>query len=522
MKPIKRCLGLFAYFFQILIDAVMAMGTIDIIVPDNDVRAVHRLVATRLLQKGHDVALVGVDASSKSWSLDCILFLERMILRIDRHDLTKPAEGLTLSSSRSGADLRIDMSGSRVQLPSPFFRLGLTSEGGIAKLARHLILGRLPNIGVTLDGVNWIARAAPMVDSRISIVRGLNDILARMVTLLVDTADKYLKGEGPQREPALSGLVPKDVRFTNLRLLADYFLCALPRLLVRAVTLCAFRVDRWSVSYRFRDDEAVAETGLLTGKTWRRLPDDGDRFYADPFAFEWQGRHFIFVEDFCHDGIKAVISVAEVFREGAPTIPRKVLEEPYHLSYPQVFSHSGEIWMLPEGGADANLVLYRADPFPDRWIRHSVLIADRQLFDATLLHHEERFWLFATERDGYGSASDTLVVFHAPFLEGPWIPHPSNPIAIDRAAARPGGNFVHVGDRIVLPLQDGTDGYGSGLGLSDLVKLDEETVHLTRPVPVLSSEKRPYPKIHTLNCNDHLEVCDCIAPLPRLAFRIFG
>ena len=150
------------------------------------------------------------------------------------------------------------------------------------------------------------------------------------------------------------------------------------------------------------------------------------------------------MEDFRHGGTRAVISVAEVFRDGAPTVPRVVLEEHYHLSYPQVFSHGGEIWMLPEGGSGGNLVLYRAESFPDRWVRHSILVRDRELFDATLLEHGDRLWLFASERDGYGSASDTLVVYHAPCLEGPWVPHPNNPIRIDRTAARPGSTGLLV------------------------------------------------------------------------------
>ena len=356
-----------------------------------------------------------------------------------------------------------------------------------------------------------------MVDSRLSIVRGLNDVLARMVTLLVDTADNYLKGQ--MIRPGLPRASAKDTCPTNGQIVGAYFLSAMPRLAAGAVRRLGFHINRWRVSYRFHNGETVAATGLLAGEPWTDLPDDGSRFYADPFAFEWQGRHFIFVEDFRHGGTRAVISVAEVFRDGAPTVPRVVLEEHYHLSYPQVFSHGGEIWMLPEGGSGGNLVLYRAESFPDRWVRHSILVRDRELFDATLLEHGNRLRLFASERDGYGSASDTLVVYHAPCLEGPWAPHPSNPVRIDRTAARPGGCFVRVGDRIVLPLQDGTDNYGGGLGLADLVQLDEKTVRLTRPVPILASAKVPYPKIHTLNSSEHLEVIDCLAPTPRAALR---
>jgi hypothetical protein len=125
------------------------------------------------------------------------------------------------------------------------------------------------------------------------------------------------------------------------------------------------------------------------------------------------------------------------------------------------------------------------------------------------------WWLFATERDGHGSTSDTLVVFSAPSIEGPWIPHPMNPIVIDRRLARPGGAFVHVGGRILLPVQDGTEGYGGGLGLSELLALDRRTVRLSEPKPIAAAGDWPYPKIHTLNRAGRLEVIDGIAAVRK-------
>ena len=490
------------------------MSRIDILVPGDNVCSLHLLVAKRLAERSHDVALVGVAAPGVHWALGYILRLERKAMRIRGNDLLEPVEGAELSSSRPDADLRIDLTGAMPPLASPALRPGFAGCASVAEAARVLMAGGLPDLEITLDGER-IARAAPMVDSRLSILRGLNDVLSRLCTLLVNTADNFLRDHKTRSEPAGEARQCP----TNGQLIGTYLLSTVPRQTAGAVRRLGFRLNRWRVSYRFHNGETVAATGLLAGEPWIDLPDGGDRFYADPFPFEWQGRHFIFVEDFCNAATKAVISVTEVFRDGAPTAPRTVIEEPYHLSYPQVFSHGGQIWMLPEGASGGSLVLYRAESFPDRWVRHSVLIPDRQLFDATLLEHGGKLWLFATERDGCGSASDTLVVYHAESLEGPWFPHRSNPVRIDRAAARPGGAFVRMGDRIILPLQNGTANYGGGLGLADLVELDETKVRLTLPVPILASAKIPYPMIHTLNNTDHLEVIDCRDPTRRSVLR---
>src|SRR5690606_8873232 len=157
---------------------------------------------------------------------------------------------------------------------------------------------------------------------------------------------------------------------------------------------------------RFHDGPGVAQEGRL-GTGWQVLPDPGDRFYADPFAFHWQGRPYLFVEDYVHAAGKAVISVVPFDRDGRAQAPRVVLEEPHHLSRPEVFGRDGVIWMLPEASASGRLTLYRAVDFPDRWRAEADLL-EGEISDATLLEQDGRLWLFATSRDGFGSTSDTL------------------------------------------------------------------------------------------------------------------
>ncbi len=143
-------------------------------------------------------------------------------------------------------------------------------------------------------------------------------------------------------------------------------------------------------------------------------------------------------------------------------------------------------------------------------------MVEGEISDATLLEHDGLLWLFATDRDGYGSTSDMLVVFSAPALAGPWKAHPMNPILIDHRLARPGGAFVRNREgRLFLPVQDGTLGYGGGLGLSELFELDQRTVRLSAPRLINTDGDWPYPKIHTLNRSGRLEVIDGIVAVRK-------
>ncbi|MFC5385875.1 hypothetical protein ACFPLB_07845 [Aquamicrobium segne] len=501
------------------------VGMIDVVVPQETVRRFHVAIVERLRQRGYDVALVGAQAAQPVTGamsrLDRIFGFERRFLRIRMNSLLDKMPGEILLSPRPDAVLRLDLSGGELQGTHPTLVPLFSGSPCLLAAADMLLRGQLPDVTIALDGRHCIARAAPMVDSRLSLMRGLDDVLAGMITLLVSSAQRHLNVEtdGGEigKDAMLQEVFPdRQKDFSSRQLPGTYLLSMLPRQIIGTFRRLLFHVHRWEVHYRFHKGVRVADTGLLAGEPWITLPDDGERFYADPFPFEWQGRHFIFVEDFRHGSSKAVISVAEIFDDGTATVPRCVLEEPHHLSYPQVFARDGEIWMLPEGGESRELVLYRAENFPDRWVRYAVLIPERELFDATLLEHENRLWLFATECYGCGSASDTLVVFSALDLQGPWVPHPANPVMIDRAAARPGGGFVRIAERLVVPMQDGTNGYGGGLGLADLVELDEKSVRLTIPVPLLSPEKLPFPKVHTLNSSEKLEAIDRIAPAWRL------
>eukprot|EP00955_Chlamydomonas_euryale_P101836 365377-Chlamydomonas_euryale.AAC.11 len=74
-----------------------------------------------------------------------------------------------------------------------------------------------------------------------------------------------------------------------------------------------------------------------------------------------------------------------------------VLDEPWHLSYPFVFEDGGTMYMVPEGSNSGKLYLYRADVWPTQWVRHQVLV-DAPLIDASLLRHDGRWYLFASNR----------------------------------------------------------------------------------------------------------------------------
>ena len=107
------------------------------------------------------------------------------------------------------------------------------------------------------------------------------------------------------------------------------------------------------------------------------LPDAGRwRYLADPFGLVRGDALHVFVEAFDYRIKRAHIerhefALANLSWRGQAT----VLDKPFHLSYPQVFEHDGETWMVPESFQAGEIALYRAtDASLDHWERECALL----------------------------------------------------------------------------------------------------------------------------------------------------
>jgi hypothetical protein len=201
------------------------------------------------------------------------------------------------------------------------------------------------------------------------------------------------------------------------------------------------------------------------------VPDDGARFYADPFLHRANERTFLFVEEYPYAGRRGVISVAEVAGDRLLTAPVPVLKRPYHLSYPFVFEHEDEFYMIPETGENRSIELYRAIEFPWKWELSSVLMEGAVFSDATLLFHGDLWWLFVTA-DWFGtSTQDELSIFYSEALQGDWKPHAANPVKSDSRFSRPAGRIVQQGRRLLRPAQNCDRTYGAGIVWFEITEL---------------------------------------------------
>jgi len=458
-------------------------------------------------------------AEPRPAGLEALFELERMVLRKGKPGgADKPKEIPERARPEAEkADVVVDFTSAE---PDPecsarlYLRPLFNGAAGENAALAAILAGDLPVLEIVdaRDGT-VMDRGHPSAEIAAGLSGALEMVMARtlsMLTAILSGAPRLV----PQLAPSANGGTPRK----PARYVARGLAASIARQIYR---LCCY-APHWHIGWRYSENADVWRTGDLSGPAWNVLGDPGHRFYADPFPVQWQGRTFVFFEDLDHRVGKGSISAIEFDGNGPVGNVQSVLEEPWHLSYPFLIEDDGELWMIPESSAHRDVPLYRCVRFPDKWERHSTLLSGLELADVTITRHDGRYYMFGAWRDGTGGYSDTLAIYYAEQLFGPWLPHASNPVLMDRATARPAGNFVNVNGKLWRPVQDCSTGYGAALGLAEVLELSPTTFrqavrHLLKPGPLWTGRK-----LHTLNRCGQLEVIDGSRVQPKTTAFLSG
>jgi hypothetical protein len=439
-----------------------------------------RRIERRLFARSHDpLAPTELDAPSRSGG---------------EASLTLWLASVAPPGDANVVELRYGPAGERAE---PAFRRALANDDGVVVVEATL---RRQDAGATV-----VSRSVTGVRP-FSLASSLNLALWRSATLACRAVESVPGLAEPVRDWPDVSRRPVAALPVFLRLAPRWGRVLLYRVLYRRP---------WYVLVRERQPDALAGWGEDAGLvTWKR-----GHTYADPFLFERDGRHHLFVEDVAPGTGRGVISHVEL-RPGSadaePPVP--VLQTDHHLSYPFVFSHGGEIYMVPETGDVSQIRLYRAASFPTVWEFDRVLVDDIRAADATLLEADGRWWMFASV-GGYGTTLvDELHLFLAASPLGPWTPHRGNPIVSDVRTARPAGAILRDGDRLVRPAQDSSRRYGWAVSLREITVLtpdryEEREIGRLEPRDVAGARA-----VHTYGRDNRFEAIDARRREPRFRF----
>jgi len=210
-------------------------------------------------------------------------------------------------------------------------------------------------------------------------------------------------------------------------------------------------------------------------------------FVADPFLFADGATWYMFFEVMNAASGKGEIGLASSSDGGFNwSYEEIVLDESFHLSYPQVFEVDGVRYMIPETYQANSIRLYRADDFPYDWTLEATLLTGRDFVDSSIFHADGRWWIFSSD-----TSDANCHLYHSSSLTSGWVEHPQSPIIQnDASTGRLGGrSFVFDDGRVIRTVQNDTPHYGEAVRLFEVTELTPTSyseVELAES-PILSS-----------------------------------
>ena len=214
-------------------------------------------------------------------------------------------------------------------------------------------------------------------------------------------------------------------------------------------------------------------------------------FVADPFMLKVNHTWYMFFEVMNRLSGKGEIGLA-TSEEGIKwSYKQMVLSEPFHLSYPYVFQWMNDYYMIPETYQAGSIRLYKAAKFPTRWSFVGTLLTGEVFLDSSIFRHDGKWWLFTETNPNH--KYDTLRLYYADDLIGPWLEHPKSPILESNPhIARPAGRVVGSNGQVIRYAQDCYPDYGTQVRAFEIAELTT-TSYREREVgnnPVLAASDR--------------------------------
>ncbi len=238
-----------------------------------------------------------------------------------------------------------------------------------------------------------------------------------------------------------------------------------------------------------------------------------DRLWADPHVLYRDGKYYIFIEELIYPAKNAHISLIVMDKTGDYQEPVKVIEKPYHLSYPSTFEHEGEFYMIPDNRSRRTIELYKCVDFPLKWEWQMNLMEDIIASDATVHYHGGKWWMFANMTENRAASTwDELSLFYSEDLfSKKWKAHPRNPVISDCRSARPAGRIFEINGRLYRPSQNCSVRYGYGFNISHIELLDEHNYEETIVSRVTPHWDKKIIATHTFNRANSLHIIDAQA-----------
>ena len=225
---------------------------------------------------------------------------------------------------------------------------------------------------------------------------------------------------------------------------------------------------RWSIGFA-----EISTPELLGLEQLNIIKNRPNHYYADPFLIKHNKLTYCFAEDYDYTTSKGSIRAFQLEGKGYIDLGL-ALEEPFHISYPNVFEVDGALYMLPETSANRTIQLYKCQDFPMIWVQHKTLMKDISAADTNIFYDDGRWWMFTNiDTANIGDHQSELHLFYADHFDSEfWTPHPKNPVVTSSLQARNAGFASSDKARYRVFQKQDFNFYGRSIGIAKINLLD--------------------------------------------------
>ncbi len=147
-----------------------------------------------------------------------------------------------------------------------------------------------------------------------------------------------------------------------------------------------------------------------------------------------------------------------------------------HASFPFLFEHAGQLFMVPETSEGGYIDLFACDDFPGIWHRKTRLMGGVDAADTVVFQHQGRWWMITSMREDRKKAARWLAVYYCDDIFSPeWQEHPvtrTRRFAGTRfSTGRNAGAVIRSGDLLLRLVQDNRNYYGESVRVMQIETL---------------------------------------------------
>jgi len=241
----------------------------------------------------------------------------------------------------------------------------------------------------------------------------------------------------------------------------------------------------------------------------KKIPNQKNRWFADPFVVKHSKFHYIFFEDYSLKNKKGSISCIKIDKKNKTKYYKEIIKENFHLSFPFIFKFNKNFFMTPESSENNSIRLYKCIKFPNKWKFFKKIVTGINCVDPVIFKWKNKWVLIVSKGKNEFLYNKLYVYTSKNPLSSSWDPLDINPVITSNIFGRNAGFIKESNKKIYRISQAYLPGnYGAFVSINKILNISKNRYYEKKIKKILPSYQKNIRGIHTLNYVKNFTVFD--------------